>query len=72
LADVYAYKILQTRRRSILAGIESYRANPQVNSPLNNPEVEQGVPKEKAFEQSMLTEAIQKGVYTLPPKQEIH
>jgi hypothetical protein len=72
LADVYAYKILQTRRRSILAGIESYRANPQVNSPLNNPEVEQGVPKEKAFEQSMLTEAIQKGVYALPPKQEIH
>jgi hypothetical protein len=72
LADVYAYKILQTRRRSILAGIESYRANPQVNSPLNNPEVEQGVPKEKAFEQGMLTEAIQKGVYTLPPKQEIH
>ena len=41
-ADLDAYKILQTRRLSILSGIESYRANPQVNSPLNNPQVEQG------------------------------
>jgi hypothetical protein len=72
LADVYAYTILQTRRLAILEGIESYRANPQVNSPLNNPQVEQDVPKEKAYEQGMLTEAIQNGLYTLPPKQEIH
>jgi len=70
LADVYAYKILQTRRRTILAGIESYRSDPNVNSPLNNPEFEAGFPKEKAFEQRLLTEVIQKGIYTLPPKQE--
>lgn len=72
LADVYAYKILQTRRRGILQGIESYRANPQINSPLNNPQWDIEFPKEKAYERGLLTEAIQKGVYTLPPKQEIH
>ena len=71
LADVYAYKILQTRRRAVIAGIESYRSNPEVNSPLNNAEFEKRYPKEKVYEQSMLTQAIQEGVYTLPPKQEI-
>ncbi len=72
LADVFAYKILQTRRRTILAGIESYRADPNANSPLNNPQFEVGFPNEKAFEQHLLTEVIQKGIYTLPPKQETH
>jgi hypothetical protein len=70
-ADVAAYKNLQERRRMVLAGIELYRANPEINSPMTNPEVERAFKKEKGFEQVTLTRAIKDGVYTLPPQQAI-
>lgn len=37
-----------------------------------DPQVEKLFPKEKKFEQVILTKAIQEGVYTLPPKQRVH
>jgi hypothetical protein len=52
-----------------LAGIELYRARPDINSPMIDPRIERSAPGEKAFEQGVLTEAIQKKIYTLPPKQ---
>jgi hypothetical protein len=72
IADRSAYKHLGARRRMVLSGIEFYRAKPEANSPMVDPEVERLFPKEKAFEQAILTETIQDGIYTLPPKQEIH
>jgi hypothetical protein len=54
----------------IISGIESYRANPEVNSPMIDPRVEIEVPSEKASEREILTMVIQKHIYDLPPKQE--
>jgi hypothetical protein len=72
IANVNAYKKLGVRRRMVLSGIEYYRANPEVNSPMVDPEMERDFPKEKAFEQVILTKVIQKGIYNLPPEQKIH
>jgi hypothetical protein len=36
-----------------------------------DPLVEQVIPEEKAAEKAILTQAIQKRIYSLPPKQEI-
>jgi hypothetical protein len=71
MADVSAYKKLEARRRMVLSGIEFYRAKPEVNSPMVDPEVERLFPEEKTLEQVILTKSIQEGIYTLPPPQEI-
>jgi hypothetical protein len=70
LADIHAYKKLGERRRIVLAGIEHYRANPESNSPLNDPNLETGFENEEVYERDTLTRAIQQHLYTLPPKQE--
>jgi hypothetical protein len=72
LADVHAYKKLSTRRQMVLAGIEIYRANPDNNSPVNDPNLAKGFEKERVYERDTLTKAIQQHLYTLPPKQETH
>jgi len=69
LADVHAYKKLGERRRMVLAGIELYRANPRVNSPMIDTNLLRGFPQEQAYEQDALTDAIQEHIYTLPSKQ---
>jgi hypothetical protein len=69
-SNVHAYISLGERRRMVLLGIELYRARPEVNSPMNDPRIEIIAPREKAYEQDVLTEAIQKRIYTLPPKQQ--
>jgi hypothetical protein len=69
-ADLFANKHLRARQRMIISGIESYRANPEVNSPMIDPRVEVEVPSEKASEREILTMVIQKHIYALPPKQE--
>jgi hypothetical protein len=66
LADVHAYKKLAARRQMILAGIEFYRANPDKNSPMNDPNLENGFEKERVYERDTLTKAIQQHLYTLP------
>jgi hypothetical protein len=71
MADVSAYRKLGSRRRMVLSGIEFYRTQPEVNSPMIDPMVETSFPKEKAIEQTVLNNAVQKHLYTLPPKQEI-
>jgi hypothetical protein len=72
LADIHAYNKLGARRQMVISGIELYRSNPAVNSPMIDPKLLQGVPEEREYEQKALTNAIQKHVYSLPPKQEIH
>jgi len=66
LAQIHAYTKLGARRRMVLTGIALYRADPQANSPMIDPNLLQGFPEEKAYEQSALTNAIQKHVYSLP------
>ncbi len=70
VGNVSAYQHLRARRQMVLAGIELYRAAPQVNSPMIDPLVEQTFPMEKKGEQDVLTKSIQEGVFVLPPKQE--
>jgi hypothetical protein len=72
IANIVAYRNLQTRRDMILKGIELYRANPEANSPMIDPLVEKAVPKEKANEQALLTRAIRAHIYTLPANQRAH
>jgi hypothetical protein len=67
VSNVRAYGSLGERRRMVLLGIELYRARPDVNSPMIDPRIEITAPLEKAYEQGVLTEAIQKGIYSLPP-----
>ena len=68
LADIHAYRKLDARRQMVLSGIALYRANPQVNSPLIDQNLLKAYPDEAAYERDSLTNAIQKHVYTLPPK----
>jgi hypothetical protein len=71
LADINAYRYLSERHRMILRGIEMYRANPDANSPMIDPRILKAYPGEDLFEQRTLTGAIQKHLYTLPPRREI-
>jgi hypothetical protein len=54
----------------VITGIELYRADPKVNSPMIDPHLLKGMPEERGYEQRSLTNAIQKHIYTLPAKQE--
>ena len=47
-----------------------FHANPDNNSPMNDPNLETGFKKEQVFERDTLTKAIQQHLYTLPAKQE--
>jgi hypothetical protein len=67
LADIHAYRKLEARRRMVLSGIELYRVNPAV-SPLIDENLLKAYPDESAYERDALTNAIQKHIYTLPPK----
>ncbi len=69
LADIHAYKKLGQRRQMLLAGIALYRANPESNSPMNDPNLETGFEQERVYERDTLTRAIQQHIYTLPPRQ---
>ena len=71
LANLRAYRKLGERRRMVLTGIELYRLQPEVNSPMIDPLVEKVFPAEKTLEQSVLTRAIQEHIYTLPRKEPI-
>ena len=42
----------------ILAGIEHYRADPDNNSPMNDPNLETGFETEQVFERDTLTKTI--------------
>ena len=66
VADVHAYHKLAERRSMVLAGMVHYCANPALNSPSIDPLVARTIPHEPAFERSMLTESIQRGIYTDP------
>jgi hypothetical protein len=69
-ADLHAYKKLAARRQMIIAGLEHYRADPDNNSPMNDPNLEGGFEKEQVFERETLTKAIRQHLYTLPAGQE--
>lgn len=71
LADINAYHYLSERRRMIVTGIEMYRANPDVNSPMIDPRILKAYPGEDLFEQHTLTGAIRKHLYTLPPRRDV-
>jgi hypothetical protein len=61
-----AYVNLGRRREMVLSGIEKYRANPEVNSPMNDPQTKEADPNEEAFQRDTLNQAIAAHVYTLP------
>ena len=65
-ADAHAWQKLAQRRQMVIAGIEFYRREPAVNSPMIDVKLEKGAPQEKAYEQHMLTQAIDQGIYSLP------
>jgi hypothetical protein len=71
MTDISAYSRLGARRRMVLSGIEFYRARPETNSPLVDPVAARAIPGEKEAELYILTKAIQKHIYTLPPKRGI-
>jgi uncharacterized membrane protein len=69
-ADMFANKHLRARQRMIISGIEAYRANPAVNSPVLDPQIDKDYPGQAEFQRRALTMAIEKHIYVLPPKQE--
>jgi hypothetical protein len=69
LGDFDANRNLEARRRMALTGIENYRADPKNNSPMNAPLLPSILLDEKQFEHEVLTQAIERGIYTLPPRQ---
>jgi hypothetical protein len=60
---------LSKRRELVLAGMEHYRANPQINSPTVDPQVEKLYPEEQESERTILNQSVQEKVYTVPPAQ---
>ena len=60
---------LSKRRVLVLTGMEHYRANPQINSPTVDPLVEKLYPEEQESERTILNQAVQEKVYTVPPAQ---
>ena len=70
VADIHAYEKLGARRQMVLTGIEFYRADPEANSPIINQDLLKGFPAEREYEQRVLTYAIQRHLYTLPPNGE--
>jgi hypothetical protein len=70
MADRSANRHLEARRRMVLSGIEFYRSNPEINSPMVDPLVESLFPEEKMTEHATLNRAINDGIYTLCPKRE--
>jgi hypothetical protein len=64
--DRRAYAHLAQRRQMVLAGMEHYRANPEVNPPTIDPVLAKYFPDEPDFERATLNRAIQLNVYTLP------
>ncbi len=67
-ADVHAWKKLSQRRQMVLAGLASYRRQPAVNSPMVDANIDIAAPGERAYEREILTRAIAKGLYSLPPQ----
>jgi hypothetical protein len=67
-----ANRKLEARRQMVYSGLEFYRSNPAVNSPMIDPLVELLFKEERPLEKKALTEAIQAGVYTLPPEPMAH
>jgi hypothetical protein len=65
-SDTLAYVHLEERRQIVLSGLENYRANPVINSPLIDSEIKTADPKEEEFERATLTRAIAEHLYTLP------
>jgi hypothetical protein len=65
-SDWRADFFLKKRREMVLAGMENYRANPEINSPTIDPEVAKYYPDEPASELIILNQAIQESVYTVP------
>ena len=66
-ANLHAWHKLSARRQMVLAGLEFYRAQPRLHSPMVDARIEIAAPQEKAFEQRVLTQAIEQRIYTLPP-----
>jgi hypothetical protein len=65
-SNALAYVNLGQRREMVLSGIEKYRANPEINSPMNDPRTKEADPKEEDFQRDTLNQAIAAHVYTLP------
>jgi len=69
MRDWSAYEHLVQRRQMVLAGMEHYRANPEVNPPTIDPVLAKAFPDEPDRERVTLNKAIQLNVYTLSPNQ---
>jgi hypothetical protein len=65
-SDVGAYGHLKQRRERVLSGMANYRANPQLNTPMNDPETRQAAPSEEGYERDTLNRALAEHVYNLP------
>lgn len=70
VGDIRGYRNLAGRRQMVLTGLEHYRANPAINSPLIDPvliRMLQGKAKfHEEYERIELTRALQNGLYVLP------
>ena len=69
LSNKQANLHLKERREMVLAGMEHYRANPEINSPTINPEVAKYYPDEPASDRVILNKSVQQKVYTVPASQ---
>jgi hypothetical protein len=69
MSDKQANLHLKERREMVLAGMEHYRENPEVNAPTIDPQLTKYYPDQPAAERIILNQAIQEKVYALPPAQ---
>jgi hypothetical protein len=67
-----ADKKLEARREMVYKGLEFYRSNPAVNSPLIDPVAAVLLKNETQIEKNALDDALRIGIYTLPSPEEVH
>jgi hypothetical protein len=66
-SDYFGYKFLLNRQRRVAAGINQYEADPSKNVPMVSL-TDQPIPQEEPeHDRLVLTQALQSGIYTLPP-----
>jgi hypothetical protein len=70
-SQLAAIKHLGARRAMVLSGMEYYRCDPRVNSPMIDPVIARYAPPEQAGELMRMNQAVQLGIFVLPTSREL-
>lgn len=68
----FGWRQLAKRKTMVIQGIEHYRINPAINSPMIDPDALKVAPKESEFERIELSEGLRDHLLVLPQEENLH